>query len=66
MESTLLRLPNTLEDWPWPRVINPLYEEVKKESDAWFQSFKALSGRSQYAFDKCNFGQSNLLFTGKS
>ncbi|EJD00101.1 terpenoid synthase [Fomitiporia mediterranea MF3/22] len=53
--STILHLPDTLANWPWPRAINLYYEEVKAESRAWFHSFKAFSAKSQYAFDKCDF-----------
>ncbi|EJD00099.1 terpenoid synthase [Fomitiporia mediterranea MF3/22] len=53
--STTLFLPELLANWPWPREINPHYEEVKKEADAWFRSFNAFSTRSQLAFDKCDF-----------
>ncbi|EJD08331.1 terpenoid synthase [Fomitiporia mediterranea MF3/22] len=53
--TTILHLPDTLANWPWQRTINPHYEEVKAESDAWFHSFKAFSAESQYAFDKCDF-----------
>ncbi|SJL11821.1 uncharacterized protein ARMOST_15232 [Armillaria ostoyae] len=49
------RIANTLTYWPWPRRINPHYEEVKAESEAWFQSFKAFGPESQRAFDRCNF-----------
>ncbi|TCD62382.1 terpene cyclase [Steccherinum ochraceum] len=51
----ILHLPDTLADWPWPRSINPHYQEVKEESTAWFHAFEALSPQSQKAFDKCNF-----------
>ncbi|EJD04763.1 terpenoid synthase [Fomitiporia mediterranea MF3/22] len=53
--TKLLFLPSTLENWPWKRAINPYYEEVKAEADAWVRAFKAFSPRSQYAFEKCNF-----------
>ncbi|KAG1830867.1 hypothetical protein EV424DRAFT_1374831, partial [Suillus variegatus] len=43
-------------NWPWPRTINPHYEDVKAEVDASFRDFKALSLKSQEAFDKCDFG----------
>ncbi|EMD35700.1 terpene cyclase, partial [Gelatoporia subvermispora B] len=49
------RLPETLEGWPWPRRINPHYEEVKAESAAWFRSFNAFSTKAQRAFDLCDF-----------
>ncbi|KAK0484297.1 terpenoid synthase [Armillaria luteobubalina] len=39
--EAVFRLPNTLIYWPWPRIINPHYEEVKAASEAWFRSFKA-------------------------
>ncbi|EJD04757.1 terpenoid synthase [Fomitiporia mediterranea MF3/22] len=68
-EAKLLSFPDTLANWPWKRAINPYYEEVKAESDAWFRNFKAFSPRSQYAFEKCNFEElragcdlMNLLF----
>ncbi|KAJ7654615.1 isoprenoid synthase domain-containing protein [Mycena polygramma] len=51
----MLRLPETMKNWPWPRIINPHYEEVSAESSAWFHSFKAFSKKSQYAFDKGDF-----------
>ncbi|KAL5510886.1 hypothetical protein ACEPAG_4643 [Sanghuangporus baumii] len=54
-ETKLLHLPDTLANWPWPRTINPHYEAVKAESDAWIRSFNAFSTKSQYAIDKCNF-----------
>lgn len=59
--TEMLYLPETMTNWPWPRVINPHYEEVKAESNAWFHSLKAFSDKSQYAFDKCDFGQYNIL-----
>ncbi|KAI6120872.1 terpenoid synthase [Pisolithus croceorrhizus] len=48
-------LPNTMANWPWPRRINPFFEEVKAESDEWFRSFNALSPKSLKAFEKCDF-----------
>ena len=59
-DTKLFHLPDTLADWPWPRMINSHYEECKKESNAWLQSFKAFSPQSQYAFEKCDFGDSTL------
>ncbi|KDR69691.1 hypothetical protein GALMADRAFT_1352301 [Galerina marginata CBS 339.88] len=51
----ILYLPETMVDWPWPRAINPHYEEVKAASNAWFQSFKPFTTQSQLAFNKCDF-----------
>lgn len=53
--DAVFRIPNTLTYWPWPRIINPHYEEVKAASEAWFRSFKAFGPESQSAFDRCNF-----------
>lgn len=49
-------LPNTMANWPWPRRINPFFEQVKVEADEWFRSFNALSPKSLKAFEKCDFG----------
>ncbi|KAH8101904.1 terpenoid synthase [Cristinia sonorae] len=53
----VLYLPETMVDWPWPRAINPHYEEVKAASNAWFYSFKPFKPKSLYAFDKCDFAR---------
>jgi len=47
-------LPDTMTNWPWPRAVNPHYEAVKIEADAWFRSFKTLDQELLKAFDKCN------------
>ncbi|KAI0291779.1 terpenoid synthase [Multifurca ochricompacta] len=49
-------IPNVLENWKWPRRINPHYLEVKAESAAWVRSFGAFSPRAQAAYDRCDFG----------
>ncbi|KAG6828506.1 hypothetical protein H0H87_001762 [Tephrocybe sp. NHM501043] len=49
----ILTLPYTLTNWPWKRAINPLYEEVKKESSAWVKSLK-VSSHTQKAIDVCD------------
>ncbi|KAM7187058.1 terpene cyclase [Naviculisporaceae sp. PSN 640] len=51
----IIRLPDTLRNWPWRRTINPHYEECKTESEAWIESFRAFSPRAQKAFNRCNF-----------
>lgn len=53
-------LPDTMTNWPWPRAVNPHYEAVKIEADAWFRSFKTLDQELLKAFDKCNTGWSYL------
>jgi hypothetical protein len=54
--TRMLYLPDTMTSWPWPRAMNPHFEEVKVEVDASFRGFRALSPESQEAFDKCDFG----------
>ncbi|THH04989.1 hypothetical protein EW146_g10021 [Bondarzewia mesenterica] len=46
---------DVLANWPWPRSLNPLYEEVKAESSAWVASFKPFNAKAQDAFDRCDF-----------
>lgn len=53
----LLRIPNTLANWPWPRTINSHYESCKAESAAWVESFQAFSPKAQKAFNKCDFSR---------
>ncbi|KAG1787689.1 isoprenoid synthase domain-containing protein [Suillus plorans] len=47
-------LPDTMVNWPWPRAINPHFEDVKTEVDAAFRDFRALDPKSQEAFNKCD------------
>lgn len=49
-------IPKTMANWPWQRAINPHYEEMKAESNAWLKTFKPFNEKSQIAFDKCDFG----------
>ncbi|GBE81078.1 terpenoid synthase [Sparassis latifolia] len=55
--SAQFRLPDTLATWPWPREINPYYDEVMAESSEWFRSFHAFSEKAQRAFDLCDFSR---------
>lgn len=55
MAAQSIRLPDTLANWPWPRTLNPHYEIVKAETDAWFRSFNALTPKALLAFEKCDF-----------
>lgn len=48
--QTYLRISDMLVDWPWQRTLNPHYEEVAAEGDAWLRSFSALTPKSQRAF----------------
>ncbi|KAJ7459414.1 terpenoid synthase [Mycena galericulata] len=52
------RLPDTLAQWPYPRRLNPSYDEVKRESSRWLESFNAFGPKAQSAFNRCDF---NLL-----
>ncbi|KAK3695701.1 isoprenoid synthase domain-containing protein [Podospora appendiculata] len=53
MSAEIIRVPDFLRDWPWQRSINPLYEQVRTESEAWVRSFGILNPKSQAAFDRC-------------
>ena len=55
MTNTFYVIPNTMENWPWKRSINPHYEEVKAQSDDWLKSFRPFNEKSQVAFDRCDF-----------
>ncbi|KAI0784430.1 terpenoid synthase [Abortiporus biennis] len=57
-DEVVFHIPDTLRNWPWPRSINPFYEECKKESEEWCEAFEAFSPKAQKAFNLCNF---NLL-----
>jgi Delta6-protoilludene synthase len=54
------KLPDTLEHWPWKRLLNPHFQEVKDESAAWLRSFKAFEPRQQRKFDLCDFSTLSL------
>ena len=56
-QQVTIRIPDTLRNWPWPRTINPHYEECKTESEAWIESFKVFGPKAQQAFTKCNFSR---------
>lgn len=53
----MIYLPDTMANWPWPRAINPHYEEVEAESDAWFEGFKPFAKRLQLALETCDPGR---------
>lgn len=55
-------IPTTMANWPWQRAINPHYEEMKAESNAWLRTFKPFNEKSQIAFDKCDFGTYHSVF----
>lgn len=54
-QPEMLYLPNTLADWPWPRFLNPHYDEVGHQSRQWLRSFNAFPAKAQNAFDACDF-----------
>lgn len=59
-----LYIPDTMSAWPWPRKINPLYEEVEAESIAWMESFKPYTRESQIAHNKGGVGRLAALVYG--
>ncbi|KAH7102679.1 terpenoid synthase [Auriculariales sp. MPI-PUGE-AT-0066] len=53
----VLFIPRTLDAWPWPRAINPGYEEAKCDSNAWFYKFNLFPPDALHAFNKCDFAR---------
>nr|VWO96337.1 N/A [Ganoderma boninense] len=62
--SKILHIPDTMSAWPWPRKLNPLYEEVDAESAAWTESFKPYTPESQTAHNKGDIGRLAALVLG--
>ncbi|KZV99782.1 hypothetical protein EXIGLDRAFT_831178 [Exidia glandulosa HHB12029] len=60
-ERIVYRLPDNLRIWPWPRRINPLYEQAKAESIAWIRELHAFSPKAQNAFEKGDFARLGAL-----
>ena len=58
-------IPKNLDQWKWPRHINPHYAEVKAESAAWARSFGAFSPKAQEAYDRCDFSTNGYEHSGK-
>jgi hypothetical protein len=52
-------IPNNLDNWKWPRHLNPHYPEVKAASAAWARSFGAFTPKAQEAYDRCDFSKFN-------
>ncbi|KAK3337682.1 isoprenoid synthase domain-containing protein [Cercophora scortea] len=57
MSAEIIRIPDFLRDWPWQRSINPLYEQVRADSEAWVRSFGLFTPKSQAAFDRCKIAK---------
>ena len=47
-------IPNTLENWKWPRRLNPHHLEVKEASAAWVGRFEGFGRMAQYAYNQCD------------
>ncbi|KAI0737821.1 terpenoid synthase [Daedaleopsis nitida] len=54
-------IPDLLRNWPWPRKINPLYEEVSEESNAWLRTFNPFTPKSQLSFEKGDLGRLSAM-----
>ncbi|KAJ3874468.1 isoprenoid synthase domain-containing protein [Lentinula edodes] len=50
-----LQLPETLDHWPWMRILNVHYDQVKHDSQLWLEGFQPFSPEAQNAFEKCEF-----------
>ena len=55
------RLPDLLSKWPWPRKLNPHYQEARSESDKWLRDFEALDSELQRTIDFCDFRKYSLF-----
>ncbi|KAK7691188.1 hypothetical protein QCA50_006291 [Cerrena zonata] len=55
LTDTQMFIPNLLDNWPWPRQLNPYHAISKSESDSWAQSFNAFDSEAQHVYNKCNF-----------
>ncbi|KAJ6534215.1 terpenoid synthase [Mycena capillaripes] len=55
-QPVMMRIPDPMKEWPWPRQINPHHQEVSAQSIAWLHSLQLLSAKSQRALDKGNSG----------
>ncbi|KAM5541867.1 terpene synthase [Ganoderma adspersum] len=56
LPPSYLPILDMLAGWPWQRRINPLYEEVSAEGNAWLRSFSPFTTKSQHAFERCDVG----------
>ncbi|KAH7870382.1 uncharacterized protein C8R40DRAFT_1258098 [Lentinula edodes] len=59
-----LQLPETLDHWPWMRILNVHYDQVKHDSQLWLEGFQPFSPEAQNAFEKCEFGMYNSTSAG--
>jgi len=55
-------LPDLLRNWRWERNLSPYYEEAKKESSAWIESFQSFDQDGQRAFDACDLSKCGLFY----
>ncbi|KAK4185224.1 terpenoid synthase [Podospora australis] len=61
MAGTLVKVPDMLREWPYPRRLNPHYEQVKAEGLAWINQFRLFDPESQDAFNRCDFAKLAML-----
>jgi len=48
--AQFIPIPDLLPNWPWPRRINPHYEEAKAEATAWIEKFKTFDAKERRAY----------------
>ncbi|GJJ15044.1 hypothetical protein Clacol_009319 [Clathrus columnatus] len=44
-----------LSNWPWPAILSPHYESVRRASQEWMESYKLLPSEALDAFNRCDF-----------
>lgn len=54
---TVIKLPDLIGDWPWPRVVNPHYDVCLKESLTRMKQFTGLSPEEKRILARGKFGK---------
>ena len=52
--TNMYYIPDTLENWKWPRCLNPHHVEVKAAFTEWVKRFEALGNKVQNARDQAD------------
>jgi hypothetical protein len=50
-------IPDLLITWPWPRVMNDMYDEVNEEANDWVKSLELFAPKQYRKFEACNFSK---------
>ncbi|KAF8266735.1 terpenoid synthase [Lactarius quietus] len=47
-------IPKVLENWKWPRIINPHRHEAQEATEPWVRHFEEFTPKAQAAYDRCD------------